>query len=438
MSAQFHKLLVLLPVDIAYTTPPTPPFLSVYNAVVTTILDPSPGSPGAVRPFIPEGQPGRNLILAGFIWAPIVSYMKPKNLILRRRLANVEAESHSSSSPKEHRRLKEERRGSVSSGPRIPSYIPFSPSPLNLPLICRQWRNTACSTPRLWAALEADLSGGPGLTFHILVQEWLRRSRTGLSFLRLTLPYNHYSDSSRVVTLPFADRWTNLVSFHGTYLAPHECVDLLSRAPRLVDCEFDLITNLPFPSPSSKCPALNLQHLHLNPRGLGVNRVVQILDSLALPTLRSLKIGGAFQDFTTPLFCSFMERVPRLQNFDISLYGARYYGSCPNTLDTVPSLTSLRLLAAPATLFDILLRLTESPAFLPHITKITFLALSYVHWTDSFKKIYVDAVTSRSARLLEFELLLPRLPDPKVPSTISACISKFKKKGMHIHVGPRA
>ncbi|KAJ7137239.1 hypothetical protein C8R46DRAFT_1322091, partial [Mycena filopes] len=104
--------------------------------------------------------------------------MKPENLILRRRLAYVESQlqADAGSSPRLEerlRRLTEEKTAIQKSldsivypiltlpvdltGEIFVHCLPDTPAPpsstiapLLLTRICRQWRNIACSTPKLW------------------------------------------------------------------------------------------------------------------------------------------------------------------------------------------------------------------------------------------------------------------------------------------------
>ncbi|KAJ7762562.1 hypothetical protein B0H16DRAFT_1311801, partial [Mycena metata] len=111
--------------------------------------------------------------------------MKPKNVTLRRRLASVDSQLEAESLPSRHSpRLKEERQRRLTEEkitiqssldsivypiltlpveitaeiffhclPRHPSFPSARIAPMLLGRICRQWRNIACSTPRLWAHL---------------------------------------------------------------------------------------------------------------------------------------------------------------------------------------------------------------------------------------------------------------------------------------------
>ncbi|KAJ7181018.1 hypothetical protein C8R46DRAFT_940992, partial [Mycena filopes] len=108
--------------------------------------------------------------------------MKSKNVILRRRLASVESQLETESMSSRHSpRLKEERRRRLTEEkiaiqksldsteypiltipfeitaeifthclPNFPAHPSGTVAPMLLTRICRQWRNIACSTSRLW------------------------------------------------------------------------------------------------------------------------------------------------------------------------------------------------------------------------------------------------------------------------------------------------
>ncbi|KAJ7166752.1 hypothetical protein C8R46DRAFT_869441, partial [Mycena filopes] len=59
-------------------------------------------------------------------------------------------------------------------------------APMLLTRVCRQWRNIACSAPRLWAALEVARWAGPNLA--LLVHLWFGRAGGAPKSLSLQLP----------------------------------------------------------------------------------------------------------------------------------------------------------------------------------------------------------------------------------------------------------
>lgn len=184
--------------------------------------------------------------------------MKPKNLILRRRFAYVESQLEAESTSSRHSpRLKEERRRrlieeKIALQKSLDSIVypiltlpfeitaeifinclsdtPASPSstmaPMLLPRICRQWRNIACSTPRLWAALRVTRWKGPSLA--LLARMWLGRAGGVPKSLDLQLPFDRCRDSFFAINdrccpcpaLLFTEHWAHLTSFRGAHFTP--------------------------------------------------------------------------------------------------------------------------------------------------------------------------------------------------------------------------
>ncbi|KAJ7762569.1 hypothetical protein B0H16DRAFT_1688154 [Mycena metata] len=399
--------------------------------------------------------------------------MKPKNITLRRRLAYVVSQLEDESLPSRHsprlneerqRRLMEEKvtiQRSLDSMvypiltlpveimteiflhclPNHPLYPRKAVAPMLLGRICRQWRNIACSTPRLWAQLVVSSRRGP--SFELLLREWLRRARATPLSLHLWLPHSCSEHSSSLLaTFPFTGHWAQMTSFHGSCFTPAECLDLLVRAPQLTHCEFniDAVSTLPSPFQStSKLLLARLQHLELT------SLLLLVLDSLTTPALHSLKITGRLQPVAATVLHSFLERAPKLHTFDASSYDPRGIardGILCNVLRAIPLLTSFRLaMHSTASFFELLRLLNESPAFLPRIQNITFLSFSRVDWTETNINTFIDTVISRweatstATQLLEFKLLMDPFYDQILDDRISACVSKLEEQGMRIYVG---
>ncbi|KAJ7762561.1 hypothetical protein B0H16DRAFT_1807114 [Mycena metata] len=398
--------------------------------------------------------------------------MKPKNIILRRRLAYVESQLTTEPLPSRHSpRLQEERQRRLTQEKItiqrslnsiiypiltlpveitteiflhcLPDYA-VSPSgtvaPMLLGRICRQWSNIACSTPRLWAHFVAHFWQGP--RFEPLLREWLRRARTAPLSLALLLPFNRsaHSTSLATLTLPFTDHWAQITSFRGSSLTPVECLDLLARAPNLTHCELNKnATNsylLPSPSPStSRLLHARLQHLEL------ANSLLLVLDLLTAPALHSLKITGRLQPVAATVLPSFLERALKLRTFDASSFDVAGTGILCDVLRAIPLLNSLRLALHSTASFELLHLLNESPAFLPRIQNITLSSFYGLHWTDSSIQTFADAVTSRwearstATQLLEFKILMDPVYDRILDDRISACVSRLEEQGMRIYVG---
>ncbi|KAJ7181120.1 hypothetical protein C8R46DRAFT_1319788 [Mycena filopes] len=315
--------------------------------------------------------------------------MRPENLILRRRLAHIESHPEPESISSRRSRSKEERRRRLTEEKNaiqksldsivypiltIPFEItaeifvnclpdrPISPSgtiaPMLLTGICSQWRKIACSTPTLWAALQVDLDRVRP-QFRLLVSEWLRRARAGLSCLHLTLPYSRYSDLS-LKTLPFGAHWVHLTSFRGVALVSSQCLDLLSRAPQLACLELDSVTpadRIPLPS-ATKFLLGRLQHLELDVHyGHQFNTpLCPIFDSLTAPALQSLEIG-VDRNLTATSLCAFLERAPTLQSLGMTWrVPSESDRIVTNTLAAMCNLTALRLNADPILIFGMVSR----------------------------------------------------------------------------------
>ncbi|KAJ7751645.1 hypothetical protein B0H16DRAFT_1724000 [Mycena metata] len=192
------------------------------------------------------------------------------------------------------------------------------------------------------------------------------------------------------------------VGFSNTYFTALECIDLLARVPRLTHCTFELHYATLSPSIStSRLRLTELEDLHLN--CLETTPLLLVLDSLALPALRSLKVVGDFRNPDAPAVVHpFLERAPNLHIFDAQFYQPRNGISSTalsallsRALSLTPLLTVLRLVQAPASpIFELLHLLSVSATFLPVIEKIDCFALS-VDWTDSNITTLVKALTSR-------------------------------------------
>ncbi|KAJ7742791.1 hypothetical protein B0H16DRAFT_1463876 [Mycena metata] len=388
--------------------------------------------------------------------------MKPKNITLRRRLAYVESQLETEALPSRHSlRLTEERQcrlveEKISIQRSLDSIVypiltlpvevtaeifvhclperSFHPSgkvaPLLLSGICRQWRDIACSTPKLWAVLGLNFSRGLRPNFQLLLLEWLRRARTARLSLRLARAHGR-SDPS-LTSLPLTNNhWAHPNSFHGAFFTPAQCFELLSLTPRLTRCDFVGMASDPFPSESPLAARLimkSLHHLRISPLGY------LILDWVASPVLRSLEIAG---DIWAP-------GASILQTFDAVFYDplARL-GNLREGLNAMPLLTSLRLaLNSLTSVFGLLRMLNESTAFLSSIQKIELCVPYYLSWTDSDFETLTNVLTSIRweakpgvARLVDFKLRIPSFHTP-LDDRITACVSELRGnlKGMNISV----
>ncbi|KAJ7166812.1 hypothetical protein C8R46DRAFT_1351072 [Mycena filopes] len=399
--------------------------------------------------------------------------MKPKNLILRRRLTYVESQLETESTSSRHSpRLKEERQRRLTeekiaiqksldsivypiltlpvelTGEIFLHCLPDTPTPpsstmapMLLARICQYWRDIACSTPRLWAALRVVSHQILRPKFHLLLSEWLRRSRAAPAYLSLTLPYSYNTFDPFLAPSPFTAHWAHLTSFHGINFNLVQCLHLLSRAPRLAHCEFTLIISSPIPFPLvSNLLLAGLEHLRLGAHH-GPNH---LLDSLTAPALQSLKfsVNG---NFAATSLHSFLARARNIQTLDVTCYGCPQSTGISTALAAMPNLTALRLNADPTFIFDILHLVAESPTFLPNVQQIAMSAPYYhtIRWTDTHIRVLIDAVTSRSepgpgvAQLMDFELSCTYMDPTVLNDRISACISELKGNGMRIHVGRR-
>ncbi|KAJ7162362.1 hypothetical protein C8R46DRAFT_348009 [Mycena filopes] len=401
--------------------------------------------------------------------------MKPKNLILRRRLAYVESQLQADAESSRHSpRLKEERLRRLTeekiaiqksldsivypiltlpvelTGEIFVHCLPDTPAPprstiapMLLARICRQRRNIACSTPKLWAALRIARFKGPGLP--LLVRLWFHRAGGAPKSLSLQLPSDRCPNSFFRTTdhccacpsdLLLAEHWANLSSFHSSTFTPIECFALLSRAPQLAHCVFDDVLDGPLPStPPSRHVLANLQHLSLHPSSFAIDSLQFLLNSITCPVLRSFEISISSPGFTHSLFLPFLERAPHIETFAIEVWSVSP-GTLTTILDALPILTSLRVYAPELHTFDILRALSESPTFLPRVKKVAVESWRTL-WTDLNVETLVNAVTSRweaksTAQLLDFEFVCYNPPlDPR----ILACVSLVEEKGMRLRFG---
>ncbi|KAJ7181069.1 hypothetical protein C8R46DRAFT_1345226 [Mycena filopes] len=335
--------------------------------------------------------------------------MKPKNLVLRRRLAYVESQLETESTSSRHSpRLKEERQRRLieekidiqKSLDSIVYPILAIPVEITAEILIHCFQLTLVErTPRLWAALEVARWAGPNLAF--LVHLWFCRAGGAPKSLSLRLSFRRCPNSFFTTiyrcqccpsSLLFAEHWAHLTSFHGSNLTPTECLALLSHTPRLTHCEFHLLQgSLPPSTPTSRVVLANLEHLCFD---MYTDSSPILLDSITCPTLRSFEMTAFYRTIPDTPLLPFLERSPHIEVFAISV-SRPDSGILFAMLKAMPTLTSLRVTARDSAIFDLLRLLSDSPTFLPHITNIALSLYTRFGWTDSQVKTWIDAITSR-------------------------------------------
>ncbi|KAJ6582245.1 hypothetical protein B0H19DRAFT_1117821 [Mycena capillaripes] len=289
-----------------------------------------------------------------------------------------------------------------------------------------------------------------------LVRDWFLRAGSMPLSLRLILPYPHCPDSFFIKpdtcgcpsSRLFTDYWGRLTSFHGDNFTPAECFELLTRATRLVRCEFRRVLYGTLPAISiTPLTHPDLTYLAFNSIDHAI-RVFRLLDLLTLPKLRSLSLIHVFNFFKQiSSFRSFLERTPSIHSFLLDHQYIIGVGDLTPILAAMPALTSLSLESLNITdgIFDILNRLGEpTGTFLPHIQTLALSTKSYIDWKDHFTPMLIDTLISRwdakpgVARLLDFELSFPLPAGAKLDEKIAQCVSGLKDKGMRIHIGERS
>ncbi|KAJ7304567.1 hypothetical protein DFH08DRAFT_903373 [Mycena albidolilacea] len=409
--------------------------------------------------------------------------MKLENLRLRLRLSAIESEllqletpSSSSSNRRFSPRLKEERqrrlmkeRITIQQSLHLIVYpiltipveltseiflhcLPVDPAqpnarlaPLLLGRICRVWRNIAYTDPKLWASLGLRIWGRKGLKLG--VEDWLRRAGSVPLALSLVFPFSHcpffksFHCGFHPSSLLLSDNWGRLTSLRGENFAYTDCLALFVHAPRLIRCELVSIFGYLPPPPATHILLNDLEDLSLTTDGPSTCLLSSLLDSLAVPKLRALRLVCTFYLFPENPFLSFLQRFTVIQTFSVQSRGSPDYGFLTTILDAMPTLISfeLRLLYSATIVFDILRLLNDSTTFLPRVQKLLFSITQSVTWEDSFTPILIDALSSRSeakpgtTRLVDFRFLFN--PVAQLDAQISGCVSKMKGKEMRIYVG---
>ncbi|KAF8217151.1 hypothetical protein K438DRAFT_411998 [Mycena galopus ATCC 62051] len=337
------------------------------------------------------------------------------------------------------------------------AHLSTTSAPLLLGRICRMWREIAYTNPRLWTALKVSSWRGNG--FQCMVQEWLRRAGSMPLSLDLAIPsptircpftpsafcncpfFSHF-EKRLTYSCPspslFTDHWRHLTSFAGHNFTVDECISILQVTPRLVRCELASITG-PLPTPTARVLLVNIEEL----TAVGESKsLLLLLDSLALPGLRSLSLGLVFPRFSEHRLLSFLQRAPSVHTFGLRLYGSPTEGedrAMITILNAMPALSSFTLrqcsLSAALAIIDSL----ESTAFIPRLQKLFLSTTHPMSPGHLFIPILLKALGSRLegksgvAQLVDFQFLFPTHPDVSY-AKLSDGILKLRERGMRINV----
>ncbi|KAJ7364845.1 hypothetical protein DFH08DRAFT_278368 [Mycena albidolilacea] len=331
----------------------------------------------------------------------------------------------------------------------------YHDAPMVIRNVCRLWSDVALATPVLWVALRFDFRvslkrpSDPPSTNHLGV--WLDRS--GNHPLRLSLggvmPYSMYAPikahAYQVQALELrlsSSAWEALgresISFSALQkltLYPRttnnatlsHCIEILRRAPVLVECEFVYVYCRDGDLPISQ-PLIHtcLRHLRL---GDGTDRScsANILRHITLPALETLHISDL--DIPSADFTSFLARsAPPLR----SLYITAKHDDPEAYLRLVPSLTQLTvkcwgsyrlsILSSLATIRDSLL--------LPDLCDLTIQGRFPYDYYDTLLRVLQNGCRP----LASLRIVLTYIED-NPPDHILAALRKFAETGVRIHVG---
>ncbi|KAJ7364844.1 hypothetical protein DFH08DRAFT_930590 [Mycena albidolilacea] len=331
-------------------------------------------------------------------------------------------------------------------------------APMLIRNVCRLWNDVALATPALWVGLRFDFrlslerpSDAPS-TNHLGV--WLDRS--GNHPLRLSLggiiPCSMYAlikaHAHQVQALELrlsSSAWEAFgresISFSALQkltLYPRttnntnlsHCIEILRRAPLLVECEFVYVYCRDGDLPISQ-PLIHtcLQHLRL--RGATDRSCPEnILRHITLPALETLHIT----DFNIPSadFTSFLARsAPPLRSLSITAN----YDDLGADLRLVPSLTQLTLKCWGSYNYsiDILgsLAASQDSLLLPDLCDLTILG-RFSDYYDTLLRV----LQNRCRPLASLRIVLPSMTvDDKPPDHILAALRQFAENGVRIHVG---
>ncbi|KAJ6548573.1 hypothetical protein B0H19DRAFT_1378987 [Mycena capillaripes] len=399
--------------------------------------------------------------------------MKPENLLLRRRLSDIESELQMECPPnRSHRLMLKQKRQlmkekiTVQASLNLIVYpililpveitteiflhcLPSAVVPLRLSRVCQQWRDIAYSNPRLWTVMKIGFQTDDHRGFHTFIRDWLLRAGTmALTLHFIILPDRRWGNSDPTFTTPtlcsclkycpFTDSWGRLTSFHGDDFTPAECLQLLTHATRLVRCDFRHVVDRRR-SPSSVTPLILPELTYLG---------FAYIDHAAL------FVGVFYLSWVESALHSFLKRTPSIQWFRydhyqrVDLYDP--HSAIPNritrfthTLDVMPFLTSLSVsVDITHDIFDIFDRLSgPTRTFLPHLRKLALSIRNRMAWKDQFTGSLVGTLTSRwdpkpgVAQLLDFEFCFLLTWGATLDRKVVECVSELKKKGMRIHVG---
>ncbi|KAF5310689.1 hypothetical protein D9619_008112 [Psilocybe cf. subviscida] len=167
----------------------------------------------------------------------------------------------------------------------IPAHFPtyYPSAPLNLGVVCRQWRNIAWSHPPLWNTLEIDLSLSGHEHGPSIVREWLERSRSLPLDIRvvdsqgLSDDVEEYAISTVNVIKQFSSSWrsldirmrhsTMMYYLEESYFSDHQSAGgtSLLRHLSLVGNDYELpFEKILYPSHWTQLSHLHISKVHVD------------------------------------------------------------------------------------------------------------------------------------------------------------------------------
>ncbi|KAJ7659397.1 hypothetical protein B0H17DRAFT_342546 [Mycena rosella] len=318
--------------------------------------------------------------------------------------------------------------------------------------ICHAWMAIAISTPALWAAIHIDFPRAEG--FSEGLGTWLSRAcNLPLSMsLRGTFDdgvatvVRQHAEKLRSLEVYASDRHgvaflqhiESLPSLETLTLAtlledgqrsfqftPHETVEILRRAPNLVECIFDEF-NIGFEpesdEPSTVLPAL--RHLKFRRTSDGILRY------LTLPSLETLRLSH-FRDHFGPFW---KRSSPSLQKLTLTTWNT----FPPHTLEALRLMTTVRHFEwdEPHIIYlrPFFEALADSPSLLPNLQAIDIKLEQRNQPDDASYKAASRALSLRRAQIVCVELI-GVLDRPQM--RILAAFRRLEADGMKIHIGPK-
>ncbi|KAJ7613013.1 hypothetical protein FB45DRAFT_1112673 [Roridomyces roridus] len=315
--------------------------------------------------------------------------------------------------------------------------------------VCRAWSNLAVATPFLWSTITD--SGIPQAQFATVLEKWLSLAR-GLP-LSLILRNAHpstfpdtlqtldahtpriqsmdlsplHDEDLRLMTHTF-DGLTSLTIYRSR-IPSDLCVELLRRAPNLVELSF---VEVQFHAASMPRHLTHptLQHLHFRRPDTYYYSDTAIIQFLTLPALQSLFLSRS--DITEEELLDFLARsAPPLRQLHVRLQEDDVCSEAiVASLRLVPELTHLEVIHPDSeydySTFDLW---AHDPYLLPALRNLT-IADFYYHGLEGYRRV-LDFLAKRRASLRSLQLIVP---GEVLDDATAAALRVFQDEGMDIHV----